>query len=54
MKYFKMIADNTIVGAISSNNFIRYQALNDIFLTCDETKGEYISYQGKLYRSPWM
>lgn len=54
MKYYKMIDNNTIVGAISSNDFIRYQAFNDCFLFCDETKGEYVAYNGALYRSTWM
>lgn len=54
MKYYKMIDNNTVIGAVSSDNFIRYQALNDCFLHCDETKGEYISYNSKLYRSSWM
>ena len=54
MKYFKMIDNNTIIGVVSSNDFIRYQAFNDCFLHCDETTGEYISYNGKLYRSTWM
>lgn len=54
MRYYKIINNNNIIGAISSDNFIRYQALNDYFLRCDENSGEYISYKGKLYRSLWM
>ena len=54
MKYYKLIDENTIVGVVSSNDFIRYQAFNDCFLHCDEITGEYVSYNGILYRSPWM
>lgn len=54
MKYYKMIQDNEIIGAISSNNFIYYQPVTDCFLQCDEEKGEYITYKGKRYRSAWM
>lgn len=54
MKYYKLILDNKIIGVISSNNFIRYSPLVDCFLRSNEIEGEYISYQGKLYRTTWM
>lgn len=54
MKYFKLINDNTIIGAVTSYNFIKYYPTADCYLKADELVGEYISYKGKLYRSEWM
>jgi hypothetical protein len=46
MKYYKLVKDNTIIGAISSNDFVCYSPITHSFKRTDETKGEYISYQG--------
>ena len=54
MKYYKLIIDNQIIGVVSSNNFIRYSPLVDCFLRSNEIEGEYICFQGKLYRTTWM
>lgn len=54
MQYYKLILDNTIIGVITSNNFIYYSPVAQCYLRCDETKGEYISYKGQLYRTTWM
>ena len=54
MKYYKLIDDNKIVGAVSSNDFIRYSPIVDCFLRGSEETGEYISFQNKLYRATWM
>lgn len=54
MKYYKMIKDNMIIGAISSDNFMHYSSLTDCYLRADEQTGEYVSYKGKFYRSGWM
>ena len=54
MKYYKLYQDNTIIGAISSDNFIQYSPVVDCFLRSNEVNGEYISFQGKLYRDTWM
>lgn len=54
MKYYKLIKDNIIIGAVSSNNFIRYSPVSHRFVLTDENRGEYIDYQGKIYRSTWM
>lgn len=54
MNYYKLIYDSQIIGAVTSDNFIRYQPVIECFLRGDETTGEYISYKGLLYRSPWM
>ena len=54
MKYYKLVKDNTIIGAITSNNFIRYSFVSEQFVNTDEEMGEYISYKGNIYRSTWM
>lgn len=54
MKYYKLIDDNKIVGAVSSNDFIQYSPIVDCFLRGSEETGEYISFQNKLYRTTWM
>jgi len=54
MKYYKLVLDNQIIGAISSRNFIRFSPRTNSYLRCDENLGEYISYEGQLYRATWM
>lgn len=54
MKYFKIIKDEIIIGAITSNNFMRYLSITDCFVRADEQIGEYITYHGEFYRSTWM
>lgn len=54
MKYYKMINNNQIVGAISSYNFVSYSPVAEGFLHTNEQLGEYISYNGQLYRSTIM
>ena len=54
MKYFKIIEDNVIVGAITSNNFMRYLPITDCFVRANEQTGEYATYNSIFYRSTWM
>lgn len=54
MQYYKLIKDGAILGVVTSNNFFSYSPVTNCFLRADETTGEYISYKGQLYRSPWM
>lgn len=54
MKYFKLINNNTIIGVVTSNNFIKYYSITDCYLKTNELVGEYVSYKGQLYRSEWM
>ena len=54
MKYYKIVQDNTIVGVINSDDFIRYQAVNKLFIGADESTGDFINYNNKTYRSLWM
>lgn len=54
MKYYKLIQDNQIIGVISSKNFVSFSTFGQCFVRKDEQTGEYISYNGKLYRAMWM
>ena len=54
MKYFKLIKDNLIFGAITSDNFMHYNILTDNYIRANEQIGEYVSYNGKFYRDGWM
>ena len=54
MKYYKLINDNKFIGIVCSDDFIRYSAIVDCFLRSSEEKGEYISFENKLYRTTWM
>jgi hypothetical protein len=54
MKYYKIIQNNNFVGVINSMNFIRYHRYDEVFMRANETNGEFIEYQGKLYRDSWM
>jgi hypothetical protein len=44
MKYFKLVKDQQIVGAASSNDFIYYSPVVDCYLHTTEEHGEYISF----------
>ena len=54
MKYFKILIDNIIIGAVNSNEFMRYIPITDCFVRATEQNGEYIAYRGKFYRATWM
>ena len=54
MKYFKIIKDNIIIGAITSQNFMRYLSITDCFIRATEQEGEYVTYNGQFYRATWM
>lgn len=54
MKYYKLIDNNQIIGAVSSNNFIYFSQIAQSFLRCDERKGEFVTFQGQLYHDMWM
>jgi hypothetical protein len=44
MKYFKILENNIIIGAITSKDFMRYLPATDCFIRTNEEKGEYITY----------
>ena len=54
MKYYKIIQNNNFIGVICSTNFIQYQKRNHFYMISDESHGEFVECNGKLYRSGWM
>jgi len=44
MKYYKLINNNSIIGAVTSDNFIYYSPVVDCFLRGSEVDGEYICF----------
>jgi len=54
MEYYKIIKDNIIMGIADSSCFIRYSAVNDCWLYCNKSQGQYIISNEKTYRDSWM
>ena len=54
MRYFKLIENNIIVGAVTSNDFMRYMPITDCFIRANEQIGEYATFNGVFYRDTWM
>lgn len=54
MKYYKIIQDGTFIGVVCSNDFVKYQTRNHFYMRTDETDGEFVKYNGVLYRNSWM
>ena len=54
MKYYKIVVDNKIVGAVSSKNFVRFSPAARGYLRADELKGEFANWKGQFYRDTWM
>lgn len=54
MKYFKIKQNNEIIGVVSSNNFLTLQTRHNFLRISDETIGQFVSYNDKLYRDAWM
>lgn len=54
MKYFKMIKDNSFIGAIHSGQFVAQSPDRQKLFYANELTGQFVSYQGTLYRDYWM
>ena len=54
MKYYKLIQGSIFIGISTSDNFVKYQPKNHLYVTADETTAEFIECKGSLYRSSWM
>lgn len=52
--YYKIIADNKIVGVVTSSNMRRFQLKHKILLICDEQEAQYVQIDDKLYRDDWL
>ena len=54
MKYYKIIIDKTFIGAVHSGQFVAENTTNHKLYFCAEDKGQFINYDGILYRDYWM
>ena len=54
MKYFKIMQNKTIIGVITSNDFMHYITRSKRFSRTNEENGEYVIFQNQFYRSSWM
>lgn len=54
MKYYKILGDNVFIGAITSGNFVAENQRTGWLLTSNESLGQFVSYEGQLYRDYWM
>lgn len=54
MKYYKIMNGPTFVGAINSNDFVAKNPINGWLLTSNENLGQFVDYNGQLYRDYWM
>lgn len=52
MKYFKIIENKEIIGVVNSNNFFIDDS--NWLLTSNDILGQYVEYNGILYRDYWM
>ena len=54
MKYYKIIQDNTFIGVVTSDNFVRYQPKTNMIIGSNERRGEFVEYKNTIYRATWM
>lgn len=54
MKYYKIIQDNTFIGVVTSDNFVRYQPKTNMIIGSNEKRGEFVEYKNTIYRATWM
>lgn len=54
MEYYKIIQNNTIIGASTNLQFARYSPVIECLLYCSKAQGQYIICNEKLYRDSWM
>ena len=54
MKYYKIILDNSFIGAIHSGLFVTEGQTRRRLFYSDEIRGQYVSYNGILYHDYWM
>lgn len=52
MNYFKIIAGNTFIGAVTSYNF--FIEVNKKLRSSNDILGQFVEYEGHLYRDYWM
>ena len=52
--YYKIVQGKTIVGAISSIDFRKYQEKHKRILFADEEDGQFVEFKEKYYRDDWL
>ena len=54
MKYYKIIVNNTFIGAITSGAFLEENPRSHKLRLSTESEGQFVDYYGVLYRDYWM
>ena len=54
MRYYKIFKDDKFIGIARSLNYLTYQEQNNLLVITDEDKGQFVEYNGQLYRDTWM
>lgn len=54
MKYYKLLTDDSFIGVVNSNDFVRENPNNGWLLTSNEILGQFVDFENKLYRDFWM
>lgn len=54
MSYYKLISGQNIVGAVSLNDFRRYQPKHGLILFSDIDSAQYVEFKGIYYRDDWL
>lgn len=54
MKFYKIITDDAFIGAVHSGQFVTENGVNHKLFFSNEITGQYVSYDGALYRDYWM
>lgn len=54
MKYYKIIKDNSFIGATYSGRFVAQSPNNGRLFYANEITGQFVKYNGNLYRDYWM
>ena len=54
MKYYKITIDKSFIGVVCSGHFVVEDTETNKLFFANETNGQFINYEGKLYRDYWM
>lgn len=52
--YYKLIDNNTVIGAISSSDFLRFDVRLNFVVWCSDEDGEFVQYHDMYYRDNWL
>lgn len=54
MKYYKIIIDKSFIGVVCSGHFVVEDIETNKLFFANEANGQFVNYDGKLYRDYWM